>query len=108
MNNNPFEAITERLDSIESMLNDLKQPVRGNSTDSDDRWLDLKEVVAYDPARRTKPTWYGYVAAKKVPYHKNGKQLYFLKSEIDAWLKSGRKKTAQEIKDEAHTYVTKR
>jgi len=32
----------------------------------------------------------------------------FLKSEIDSWLKEGRRKTAAEIQAEAETFVTNR
>jgi len=57
-----------------------------------DKWLDLNDLVSYDPAKRTKATWYGLIAGGSVPHHKSGKHLIFLKSEIDAWLKQGRKK----------------
>ncbi|MDR1342763.1 MAG: helix-turn-helix domain-containing protein [Prevotellaceae bacterium] len=30
---------------------------------------------------------------RSIPYHKKGKKLMFLKSEIDNWLKEGRRKT---------------
>jgi len=41
-----------------------------------------------------------------VPYHKNGKNLVFLKSEIDEWLKTGKRKSNAEI--EAESYLKKK
>jgi hypothetical protein len=38
----------------------------------------------------------------------NGKKLMFLKSEIDEWLKSGKRKTAAELKAEAAEFVAKK
>ena len=68
-------------------------------------WFSLDEVIQYDPAKRTKPTWYSMVSRGQVPYHKSGNRLMFLKSEIDEWLKSGKHKTKSEIKDEVHSYL---
>jgi hypothetical protein len=45
------------------------------------------------------------VNAGTIPVHKGGKKLRFLKSEIDAWLKQGRKKTLAETAAEADAYL---
>ena len=42
--------------------------------------------------------------AKIIPVHKGGKKLRFLKSEIDIWLKQGKKKTFEEIDNETEQY----
>lgn len=55
----------------------------------------------------TKPTVYGLVHQNKIPYHKKGKRLYFLKSEILAWLKSGKHQTKSEMEDRADAYLMK-
>ncbi len=47
---------------------------------------------------------YGWVNAGIIPVHKGGKKLRFLKSEIDNWLKQGRKKTLAETASEAEQY----
>jgi len=73
-----------------------------------DQWLDINELVAYDPEKRSKATFYGYTARKEIPFHKNGKKLIFLKSEINQWLKQGRQKTNAEISAEADTYLKRR
>ena len=55
----------------------------------------------------TKPTVYGLVHQNKIPYHKKGKRLYFLKSEILSWLKSGKHQTQTELEDKADAYLLK-
>lgn len=42
----------------------------------------------------------------QIPHYKpNGKQLYFDRKEIEAWLKQNRVATEQEIEEKAATYV---
>lgn len=73
-----------------------------------DRWFDLTELCQYHPDKPTKPTVYGWVNARLIPVHKGGKKLRFLKSEIDNWLKQGRKKTLAETASQADTYLKKK
>jgi excisionase family DNA binding protein len=54
-----------------------------------------------------KPSVYGLVHQNKIPYHKKGKRLYFLKSEIILWLKSGKHQTSSEISKKADAYLSK-
>ena len=70
-----------------------------------DRWFDLNELCIYHPDKPSKPTVYGWVNACTIPVHKGGKKLRFLKSEIDNWLKQGRKKTYAETANEAEQYL---
>jgi excisionase family DNA binding protein len=74
--------------SIKKVLNN-QQAEQPTETD---RWLDLKELCIYHPDKPSKPTVYGWVNAGTVPVHKGGKKLRFLKSEIDSWLRQGKKK----------------
>lgn len=71
-----------------------------------DRWFDLTELCNYIPDKPSKPTVYGWVNACTIPVHKGGKKLRFLKSEIDNWLKQGRKKSNAEIEQEAKAYLS--
>jgi predicted DNA-binding transcriptional regulator AlpA len=76
-----------------------------NQQPETDHWLNLNDLCAYLPDRPTKPTVYGWVHGRAIPCHKRGKKLYFLKSEIDTWLKAGRKKTYAETAIEAEQYL---
>jgi excisionase family DNA binding protein len=69
-------------------------------------WLSLNELCDYLPDKPAKPTVYGWVSKGEIPHHKKGKKLYFLKSEIDVWLQSGRRKTMAEIEAEAESQLT--
>jgi excisionase family DNA binding protein len=73
-----------------------------------DCWFDLNELCQYHPDKPSKATVYGWVNAQAIPVHKGGKKLRFLKSEIDNWLKQGRKKTYAEIASEADNYLNKK
>lgn len=70
-----------------------------------DQWLNLNDLCKYHPDHPAKPTVYAWISQRSIPYHKKGKKLMFLKSEIDSWLKEGRRKTAAEIQAEAEQYV---
>ena len=72
-----------------------------------DRWFDLNELCIYLPDKPSKPTVYGWVNVGTIPVHKGGKKLRFLKSEIDNWLRQGRKKTLAETASEANAYLLK-
>lgn len=75
------------------------------STKQTEQWLDLNELIQYDPEKRTKPTWYSKISRNEVPHYKRGKKVYFLKSEIDEWLKQGKCKSNAEIEQEAEAYL---
>jgi hypothetical protein len=45
-------------------------------------------------------TIYRLVRSKKIPFHKKSK-LYFYKSELNDWIRSGKGKTVQELEMEA-------
>ena len=74
------ELIEKSLKKVLSELKELKQE------ETSDRWMNLSELCNYHPDKPTKPTVYGWVNSGKVPVHKGGKKLRFLKSEIDKWM----------------------
>jgi excisionase family DNA binding protein len=94
------------IDCVNSCLKNNKQSYNEQSVETD-RWLNLSDLCIYHPDKPSKPTVYGWVNAGSIPFHKGGKKLRFLKSEIDAWLKQGRKKTLAEISNEASTFLKK-
>jgi predicted DNA-binding transcriptional regulator AlpA len=54
-----------------------------------------------------KPSIYGLVHKNKIPFHKKSKRLYFLKSEILDWIKSGKQTTKSELEIRANEYLSK-
>ena len=90
--NNTFELINERLSNIECLLLDIKHSPRGAQDN-----IDLLTITqAGELINLTVPTIYSLVSKKLIPHNKKGKRLYFLKSELLDWVKSGRKKTISE------------
>ena len=95
--------LISKVEKIETLLS-TKQPQSQNS----DEWFNLDALCNYHPDKPAKPTVYAWIGQRLVPYHKKGKKLMFLKSEIDTWLKSGRRKTAAEIQAEVEIYIDNR
>jgi hypothetical protein len=98
-------AVSQILDDLVEIKKALHNSLHNNQDESRPKWFSLDEVIQYDPAKRTKPTWYSMCSRGQVPYHKSGNRLVFLKAEIDEFLKSGKHKTKSEIKDEVHSYM---
>jgi len=94
--------LNDKLENIEKLLLEKQEQ---SISEQSDQWFSLNNLISYDPAKRTKATWYSIVSRGEVPYHKNGKNLIFLKSEIDKWLKTGRRKSNAEIEAEAESYL---
>ena len=92
---------------IENSIKKVLSAQKSEPQPDPDRWLDLTELCNYLPDKPVKPTVYGWVHHSLIPCHKKGKKLFFLKSEIDNWLKQGRKKTVNEIATEADDYLKK-
>lgn len=92
--------LINKVDKIETLLNAERQ-----AQPETNQWLNLNDLCKYHPDHPAKPTVYAWIGQRSIPYHKKGKKLMFLKSEIDSWLKEGRRKTAAEIQAEAKQYV---
>lgn len=71
-----------------------------------DKWFNIDELKDYLPDHPAKATIYGWVSKREIPYHKGGKKLRFLQSDIDAWLSSGKRRSINELKDEANKYCS--
>jgi excisionase family DNA binding protein len=100
---NPFETIETRLSTIENLLLDLKhQPM--NKVESDpNQFLNIQEAAQF--LNLAVPTIYSKVSRKELPFMKRSKRLYFSKTELMDYIKSGRIKTNDELADEAHKFV---
>jgi hypothetical protein len=90
-----------KVEKLETLLTE-KQP----QAQEGDQWFNLDDLCKYHPDKPAKQTVYAWIGQRSIPYHKKGKKLMFLKSEIESWLKDGRRKTAAEIHAEAEQYVS--
>ncbi|WP_018615244.1 helix-turn-helix domain-containing protein [Segetibacter koreensis] len=95
---NAVSGLCEKLDAIEQLLRQgTSQPQHA------DELLTISEAAKF--LNLSVPTLYGKVSRKEIPVNKQGKRLYFYKSELADWIKAGRKKTMAEIRQEAEQYV---
>jgi len=84
--------IDDRLKNIESLLSGNKNV------------LNLDEVCSLTAL--SKSHIYKLTCLSKIPFYKQSKHLYFDKVEVEAWLKTNRFKTSDELEGEASTIVT--
>ena len=102
-----FNELPEAISQLMKDVNELKsllQTVHDTKVEPD-RWFNIDQLCQYVPDKPAKQTVYGWVSQHQIPYHKKGKKLQFLKSEIDNWLKAGQRKIAAELHAEAIAYV---
>jgi excisionase family DNA binding protein len=80
-------------------LNNVKehQPEADNPLNIDE----IAKLTGY-----TKPTIYAYCQNNAIPYHKKNGRLFFFKSEIIDWIKTGKQKTLKELEADADVYLS--
>ena len=85
-----------------SKLTELDLKIDGitstQKTEPSEKWLNLKELCDYLPSHPAEQTVYGWTSCQQIPFHKNGKRIMFLKSEIDDWLHGGKIKPKSVIR----------
>lgn len=59
------------------------------------KYLTIEQACTY--LNVAKPTLYGYVSNRFIPFIKKGKKLYFERNELESWLHEGRKSTRKQI-----------
>lgn len=103
-----FEQLPQAVATLINEVKEMKSLLQTRnqvSVEPADRWFNLEQLCAYLPDRPAKQTVYGWIGQHAIPYHKKGKKLQFLKSEIDSWLKADKRKTAAELHAEAVQFV---
>lgn len=107
-----FEQLPQAVASLIIEVKEMKHLLQ-NSTqvkvDPVDLWFNLEELCAYLPDHPAKQTVYGWIGQHAIPYHKKGKKLQFLKSEIDSWLLADSRQTLAQVRAQArHDFQTKK
>ena len=92
--------IIDKLITIEDKVNQLT-----SSTEIVEEWLSLKELCDYLPSHPAEQTVYGWTSSHFIPFYKKGKNLIFLKSEIDHWLKNSHHKSLTDLENEAKEFI---
>lgn len=93
---NMLGTIMMRVESIERMVKEI----RDSKIPADfDRGL-LTFLEASKLVNLSVATIYSKVCRNEIPVNKQSKKLYFIKSELLEWIKSGRIKTISELQSE--------
>lgn len=88
-----IRLLHEKIDRLEGML--LTQ----STTQDRDAIFNVKEAANF--LHLSVSSLYGKACRREVPFSKKGKRLYFHKSELEEWIRQGRKKTIEEVWREA-------
>lgn len=103
---NPFEIIDTRLSNIESLLLDLKHAPKDSTPNiEEDQLLTIKEAA--NLLKYSVPSMYRLISANKIPNLKKGGKILFSKEELITWAKEGRRKTVDEIAEDAEKHLGK-
>jgi excisionase family DNA binding protein len=96
-----FDQLPQAVSRLQEQLNNIEQLLlrSANNPPETDNLLTISEAAQF--LNLSIPTIYGKVSRKLIPVNKQGKRLYFYKSELADWIKTGRKKTLAEITLEA-------
>lgn len=94
------QALAYLIDKVEK-IETLLGTQTATAVEPADRWFNLQELCDYLPDRPAKQTVYGWIGQHLIPYHKKGKKLQFLKSEIDAWLLADQHLTLVQVRAQA-------
>ena len=104
-----FEDLPKAMSWMMDKLNELDSKIDGLNNIPQvrpaDQWMNLKELCEYLPSHPAEQTVYGWTSCHQIPFHKRGKRIMFLKSEIDAWLHDGKRKSQKELAEEAAQFI---
>ena len=91
--------IIDKLITKEYKVNQLT-----SSYENVEEWLNVKELCDYLPSHPAEQTVYGWTSSKFIPFYKKGKNLTYLRSEIDLWLLMNHYKSLDDIENEAYEF----
>ena len=101
---NPFELILDKLNNIENLLKTVMKNDNGTVTITE--VLNLNQAAEY--VSLSKSAIYKKTSERNIPHFKNGKKLYFKKSELDDWLTKHKIDTQEEIEKQATDYIIRK
>lgn len=89
----------------DQITENILKAINYSKTSEEDAFLSIEEAALI--VNLSKATIYGLTHQKEIPFHKRGKRLYFLKSEILHWIKSGKRESKSDIENRADEYLSK-
>ncbi|TDH23978.1 DNA-binding protein [Segetibacter sp. 3557_3] len=103
-----FDQLPQAVRQLYDKLTTIEQLLREetSSSEKEDELLTITEAAKF--LNLSIPTLYGKVSRREIPVNKQGKRLYFYKSELIEWIKQGRKKTTAEVREETDLFLASR
>lgn len=104
LQNLTFEQLPQAVATLINEVKEMKSLLLNTNpakVEPADQWFNLEELCTYLPDRPAKQTVYGWIGQHLIPYHKKGKKLQFLKSEIDSWLLADQHQTLVQVRAQA-------
>ena len=99
-----FEDLPKAMSWMMDKLNKLDSKIDGLNN-IPQIWMNLKELCEYMPSHPAEQTVYGWTSCHLIPFHKRGKRIMFLRSEIDEWLHAGKIKSEKDLENEAAQFI---
>lgn len=97
-----FENLPKAVAQLAEELAEIKELVKkGQTPIVPQKRIPIDIEEASKIIGKAKPTIYALVRQRVIPCYKNGKKLYFFEDELLEWISKGKKKTLQEIEQEA-------
>lgn len=95
------KIIAAKIDVLNRKIN---MSIPKENDDANER-MDVAAAQKYIPSHPATQTIYGWTSNGQIPFHKIGKRIYFVKSELDEWLSHGLHKSVDNLRIEAEEYV---
>ncbi len=93
-----FEQLPDAISILHEKVDSIKGLLIENQQGQHSSYSDLLTIgQASEFLKLSVPTLYTKVSRGEIPVNKPGKRLYFSRDELSAWIKSGRKRTIEEI-----------
>lgn len=104
--------VQNELRLIDLTVEQLRSLLKENVTITSPSLKDADEIGGIDLAKRVTKlsfkTIYQLTSKRKIPFFKKGKFLYFSKTELENWIRSGKKQTITDIQEAASQYLLKK
>lgn len=101
--NEMIVVMRELIASVQNLKNHLVQE-KENYQITSSECMTIEELSVYIPTRPAVKTIRAWKREKALPFHRAGRKLYFIKTEIDEWLKNNSELSAEVIEAELHAW----
>lgn len=99
---NAISGVLKKLLVLENKIDGLYDIVQ---SEKEETWFTVADLRSYLPTHPVEHTIYCWTSNQQIPFHKRGKRIMFLKSEVDEWLQANKRRSRSEIQKEAQEYV---